>query len=425
MISRMRNIVTRLVVALAVVAGAGLAAAPAHAADKIHLKDGRVLEGRVVREEQGFVWFAVKVGGIEQTQMFKPADITKLERDAAPAAPAAGDPAKPGDPKADASQPRTGSGAPKAVILTLEGMVGMQMAAKSLLDAIPELEKELGKDGNGVVVLKINSGGGFLLEIQRLSDIIHNEYKPRFRTVAWIESAISAAAMTAHCVEEIYFMPEGNYGACTGWSGALTAIKDRDLEQVLYMMEKISARGNYDTDIMRAMQIMTPLSCTIDENGDVEWYGDNAGQNLVNPKDRILTFNSHDAEKFRFSKGTAANIRELTALLGYEELDWVGVKKPGIDWPVSKAEEMQLKWRADTSEAEARFDEFFATYGLSIASARATANMQDRGGFVAKARRSLDHIRQIVRKHPNFGLLRGLTPEWFEEQEEMLRDIMK
>ena len=36
-----------------------------------------------------------------------------------------------------------------------------------------------------------------LLEIQKLSDVIYNEYRKNFRTVAWIDYAISAAAMTS------------------------------------------------------------------------------------------------------------------------------------------------------------------------------------------------------------------------------------
>ncbi|MEO0631245.1 MAG: hypothetical protein AAFY46_11050, partial [Planctomycetota bacterium] len=48
-----------------------------------------------------------------------------------------------------------------------------------------------------LVVIKIKSGGGFGLEVQKISDVIHEEFKPKFQTVAWIESAISAAAMSA------------------------------------------------------------------------------------------------------------------------------------------------------------------------------------------------------------------------------------
>ncbi|MBL8760037.1 MAG: hypothetical protein JNL50_01925, partial [Phycisphaerae bacterium] len=336
--------------------------------DKIYLKDGRVLEGKITKELDGYVWFLQDNNGITHEEFFKPGDIDKIVRageggDAAKPADEA-KPAEKGEPKA---KPRAGD-TPRAAILTLEDTVGIQFAAKPLKDAIPLLEKE----GVNVVVLKVKSGGGLLLEIQRISDVIHKDYKGRFRTVAWIESAISAAAMSSHCLEEIYFMPNGNYGACTGWSGALQAVKGRGLESVLLMMENISARGGHAKEIMRAMQISGrdevlteleieapsgKLSADIDPTtGKVTWYQDHSGKHILNPVANIyiLTFNAPDAEKFKFSRGTAATKEELAKMMGYQEIEWVGKPMKGYAWPVSEAEEMQIKWRADITEAEAR-----------------------------------------------------------------------
>lgn len=407
----------------------------AAAADKITLKDGRVLEGTVTRELQGYVWFKVSVGGIEQEFTFSPDEVVKLERDAE-STPT--DEAKPAEADNASAEPHK-SGVPRLAILTLEGMVGMQMSAKPLEDAIEDLKKE----GVTDVILKVNSGGGFLLEIQRISDVIHNKYKKEFRTVGWIESAISAAAMSSHCLEEIYFLPNGNYGACTGWSGALTAVKGRELESVLLMMERISARGNHPKEIMRAMQISADsqelsqlgiqppsgaLSASIDPNGDVQWYQDStSGQYVLNPKGeiKILTFNAQEAERFKFSRGTAATKEELARLMGYTEVEWVGKEKPGYLWPVSKAEERQLRWRQEVSEAEARFGEYMTRYRLAVANASGSSDKQGRASFVNRARQALDILRQIARKHPNFVFLYNITPEWFEEQEEILRRLMR
>lgn len=428
----------------AVLAAAFLFAGPAPSpaalsfmgSDKITLKDGRVLEGTITRELQGYVWFKVTVGGIEQEFTFSPDDIVTIERDAQ-STPKPED-AKPADDAAATSEPRR-TGVPRLAILTLEGMVGMQMAAKPLEDAIEDLKK----DGVTDVILKVNSGGGYLAEIQRLSDVIHNKYKKEFRTVGWIESAISAAAMSSHCLEEIYFMPNGNYGACTGWSGALTAVKGRELESVLLMMEKISARGNHPIAIMRAMQISADpqelstlqiappsgaLSASFDADGDVQWYQDStSGQYVLNPKGeiKILTFNAQEAERFKFSRGTAANKDELARLMGYNEVEWVGKEKPGYLWPVSKAEERQLRWREEVSEAEGRFGEYVQKYQLAVANAQSSGDRQGRAAFVNRARQALETLKQIARKHPNFVLFYNLTPDFFAEQEELLRRLMR
>lgn len=405
-------------------------AGSARAGDKVHLKDGRVLEGTIEQEIDGNVWILVKVGGIEQREFVRASDVDRVERDT----PAAADPAKPSPGSAAPAKTRASSTdrSKRATIITLgEGgdkdMVGVYMTAENLRRLMPVLEEE----NIGIVVFHVNSGGGYLLEIQRLSDVIHNEFKPRFRTAAWIESAISAAAMTSHCIEDIYFMPQGNYGACTGWSGALVAVKDRGLEEVLYTMEKISARGGYDPQIMRSMQIMDPLTCSIDSNGDVRWFNSLDGEHVVNPEGRILTFNAVDAERFRFSKGTAANLDELSRAMGLTEVEWVGEIRPGYLWPISKAEDQNMKYRAQVYTDETALNQYMDTYNNAIGAARAEQDRTRRGAMVGRARDALRKMIRVVKNNPNVGLFTfGATDDkefqrWVDEQEEMLRDLMR
>jgi hypothetical protein len=419
---------------LALFLGLVLSAAPALAVDRVTLKDGKVLEGTIVRELEGIIWLKYDMGGIEREQMLQPSEITSIERDAA-ATPANAEPVVAG-----AAPPKIArnNGAPRAAVITLgsrEGkqgdMVGVYMTAHGLKEMIPMLEEELGTDGTGIVVFRITSGGGLLLEIQRLSDVIQNEYKKRWRVVAWIDSAISAAAMTAHCIEDIYFTPQGNYGACTGWSGALVAVKGRGLEEVLYMMEKISARGGYDHKIMRAMQIQEPLSCTIDPNGNVSWFQDaTSGEILVNRDGEVLTFNADTAAKVKFSKGTASTVKELEKLMGYQELEWVGVEEKGVPWKVCKAEKWNIAYRKQVHQDEERVGEYFQNYNMQIQAA-AQAPRADRGAFVNRARQTLEKIKNAVRTNPNFALLQlGMESEqeykdFIERQEKQLRDLMR
>lgn len=402
----------------------------AAADDRVHLKDGRVVEGRIEQEIDGNVWLVRKIGTIEQREFFRASDVEKIERDAE-AAPAA-------DAKASAkpeasSRTRAGSQnrANRAAVITLgEGgskdMVGIYMTAEALKRAIPLLEQE----NVGIVVFHVNSGGGMLLEIQKLSDVIENEYKPRFRVAAWIESAISAAAMTSHAIEDIYFMPQGNYGACTGWFGALQAVQGRELEEVLYMMEKISARGKHDPQIMRSMQIMEPLSCSIDSNGDVKWFNSLDGDHIVNPEGRILTFNAVDAEKYRFSKGTASTLDQLARAMGVPEIEWVGEWRSGYLWPISKAEELQMKFRETTYRDEVNTNQYFDTYQNAIQAAQSEQDRTRRGALVGRAREALKKIVRMINNNPNFALtILGIMPdkfnEWVSDQEEMLRNLMK
>lgn len=398
------------------------------AGDQLHLTDGQVLEGTVTNELNGYIWFKYSIAGVEQETMFEPSQYDKLVRGIDPTLKADGD-MKPGADERRHAARR--SGAPRAAVITLgdgkNNMVGMYITAAKLRDLIPLLEAE----EITIVVFRVMSGGGYLLEIERISDVIHEEYKPKFRTVAWIESAISAAAMSAHCIEEIYLMPQGSYGACTGWSGALQAVKGRDLEEVLYLMERISARGGYDTKIMRSMQIMEPLSATIDENGDVEFFQDLSGEIKLNPEGRILTFTSDVAEEIKFSRGTADSIEELTAEMGLEEVDWVGVTISGVPYPVSRAEDHMRKWRLKTAEDERRFNEYYGQYQQTKALAAGAQDKADRGRFAGMAIKNLKRLGRVVRSNPNFGLfLLGFRDEdelkyWLQDQEEEIRDMMR
>lgn len=425
---RMSEMVVRVLAALVLVGMLGVL--PARAADKVYLKDGKVLEGTITREEQGFVWLRVKNGTLEREQFISPDQIDRIERDAASAPVPAPDKAKAAEKPRDGAPKARGAGVPRLALLTLgeqpgKDMVGLYMTAESLRDAIPLLEEE----GVTDVVFVINSGGGFLLEIQRLSDVIHQEYKPRFRTVAWIESAISAAAMTAHCIEEIYFTPQGNYGACTGWSGALEAVEGRPLEEVLYMMEKISERGGYDRQIMRAMQIMEPLSYSIDPSGDVHWYQNLSGDTIANPEGRILTFTAVTAAAAKFSKGTAGTKEELAKAMGYQEVEWVGEQKAGGRWPICKAEASIQKFRNRTHEDATRLNEYFTSYQTAVQRAQAMQDRKDRAKFVARATQYLDRIENMVKNNENMSIIIGMGPrqfrDWMEEQRKLLRDLMR
>jgi DNA-binding XRE family transcriptional regulator len=406
----------------------------AMAADKVVLRDGTVVEGTIVREVDGFVWIRTRLAdGIEQEKMFTPEEVASIERSAG-ATPAPAVPVAARDDKPVKSFP----GGPRAAVITLGSRdpghgdtIGIDIQAYELREMLPMLEEELGTDGTGVVVFRITSGGGLLLEIQRLSDVIHNEYKKRFRTVGWIDSAISAAAMTAHCIEEIYFTPQGNYGACTGWYGALQAVKGRGLEEVLYMMERISARGGYNPLIMRAMQIQQPLSATIDANGEVHWYADaKSGEIVVNRENEILTFNAETAARVKFSRGTANSIEDLQRLMGYRELHWVGKYVKGYTWPISKAEEWNLNWRRKVHEDQENMNRYFATYQQQVAAA-ASEPLETRAKFVNMARQTLNKIKEAARRNPNMALLtfnvftEEELKEIFEREEKRLRDLMR
>ncbi len=426
------------------------------ALDRITLKDGgKVVEGEISRELDGYVWLKRTVDGVTKEELYTPEQVSKIER-GVESTPAVTDPAKPAGEAKTTTREKTPekatdtapaaaapaeptpkkTGVPKALVLTLGDeengdMVGVYMVAHVLKRAIPTLEQELGTDRTGVLVLRFHSGGGLGLEVPKISDVIHDEFKPRFRTVGWVETAISAAAMSAHCLEEIYFTSQGNYGACTGFYGSLDKpVEGRPLAESLVLMEKLSARGGWNKLIMRAMQIQQEVSASIDENGEIKFFPDaTSGDILVNRTKEILTFNALSAQKVRFSRGTADNIEQLTKLMGYQELDWVGTKEKGSAWPISKSEKMQVDYRKTVAKDERLTNHYFRMFNMNIQQAGGVPR-EERGPYLNKAQEALDNIKRMVRNNPNFALtvfnrLPDEMPEYFEQLDKQIRDLRK
>lgn len=403
-----------------------LAVLAASARDIVILKDGRQVEGDIVREIDGNLWMITYVGDIKKQEFFAATAVKEIQRDAAVDV---SEQEEKKDTKAGMN-----SGVPKGMVITLEGMVGVEMAAHKLEELIPQIEEEIGE--NGILVLKINSGGGFLAEIPLLSETIEYKLKPKFEVVGWIESAISAAAMTGITLERLYFMPEGNLGAATGWFGNLTAVRGRGLEEANYLMEQISARGKRDYKIMSAMQgspdEKRPLSCTVDPaTGNVTWYtSEDDGEILVNRGGEVLTFNSVVAEQVRFSEGIARDVNELTREMGYEEIDWVGEWEPGMVHPISKAERDNRRWRDFIDSNKGGLSIVARKYILYLGAAQG-AQGEDRAILVGKARGFLRQIKgyadkspKLVTVTPELGIPWDFFDEWYEGQQRYLRDLI-
>lgn len=397
--------------------------------DVVVLKDGTRVEGEIIREVSGAVFIRVGDGGVSEQKFFMADQIESVLRGVAAAA-------RPDGNFVDAG----GEGqvfdedTPRGIVVTLEGMVGVSMSADRLEEMVPALTKAVGDDGTGIVVLKINSGGGYLYELDRISDIIQYQYKPRFHTVAWIESAISAAAMTAHNLEEIYFLPEGNYGACTGYSGMLNAMDGRGWEEAEFLMQKISARGDHDHKVMLSMmghpQRFFPLSARRNpESGQVEWAQDAGvdGWTVLNPVGEVLTFNSVQAVEWEFADGIARDTDELAELMGYQEVNWLGERETGTRYPVSAIERQNRQWRERIAEDESKAD---VTRGLYYFYKGNAAGMSEdiRGVFVGKARSKLKILKRLFDMNSTMALsISNTLPEyfddWYEQELEDLRDI--
>lgn len=419
---------TTLIGTLAAAVALSLACvAPASALDRITLKSGKVVEGEITKEGDGFVFIDVMIGKMKRAEIVTADQISKIEHDvdakadstiattSTPIAPAA-DPVKPAEAEPAAPAESADDGATRVCFISLEETVGTHLNADALKHSVELVEDEK----PDIIVLVINSGGGALLEVQPLSDYIHEEMKKDYRVVGWIQSAISAASMTVFNCEEIYMMKEGNVGGTVAFSmggGSAKALDGADLEGVLKAGEEISKRGKRNPLIMRAMQVFGELSADIDANGNVIWHEGTQGQYLVNPDDRILTLNSADAFKFGVSLGTADTKDELLRAMGIKEWKEVGFE----------ADEYQHQFRENVTKFEALANKLLAEFDLAMGAAGGGGGGDEklRLMYIGRAEGKLKELQSAVRKAPSFEKYSQFNKEWFQDQFDALRKMKR
>lgn len=337
---------------------------------------------------------------------------------AQPADPA---PAKPADAKAEAASSKPLTGRPARIAVLNFGppadwpkgkagdMVGVQCNAKSWADALEELKKENATNPIDVVAVRINSGGGALSEVGKFHAVFEN-YKKNFRTVMWIESAISAAIMSPWVIPEIYVMPHGNFGGATAWYGAGQAMGGLALEQMHAMGEEASRLGGRDPAIMRSMQVEDALSCDIDDQGNVTWYPNMSGKVKVKPEGQVLTLTADESIRLHVAKAKAATVDELMKAMGYSEWELAGQKATKI------VDESMI----EITRAESQMNAVYNKYMICVQAAQSLPREQ-RGAEVGRARGFLKQMKDWKKKSANIGP----PMEWFEQQERVLRDLLK
>jgi hypothetical protein len=389
-------------------------------AERITLNNGTVYEGEVIREGDSFLFIRAKVGGVLKNQMVRKADIASRELvgQDAPEAEDTHD-ARSNVAVNDPFTPEAKvipEGATRIAFLTLHKGVGEYFNKVSLKRAVEMLDDLPERERPDIVVLHINSPGGISLEREAMSEYIHHELKSKYRTVAWVEWAISAGAMTAWTCNEILVTEDASIGGCTTWFGGGTAVEGMDLERVLYNMEIVSKWGKKEPLVMRAMQIQMGLSADIDEDGNVTWYADEtSGEFLVNPSDEVLTMTAPNAVKFSVAEAVANNKDEVARALGCTE--WVEVGQ--------EANEYLFKFRENVERARIKLGQLYQYLQQDIAAAQAIANQNEREKQVGKAMQRVRQMRAWLDRVPSLAQWTQFTYELIDQLEREVERIAR
>jgi hypothetical protein len=204
-------------------------------------------------------------------------------------------------------------------MLPMEGSVGETMRATELKVLAQYIDENYGP--GQIIVLNVDSSGGYGRTWSDIKDVIF-DIRENHRVIAWIESAISAAAMTVYCCDEMYYTSLGEVGSCTGYRGSPTnPLSPADQQVMIDEMEIVLARSSR-TPYLAACMFRLHKWLTYDKDpitGEITYYDTVGGEGEFQlSTGNNITLSANQAFDAGLSDGIANTEEELLALLHLE-----------------------------------------------------------------------------------------------------------
>lgn len=334
------------------------------ALDRVTFKNGRVVEGRIIEDNDRELKMEVVFAGISATTTYKRSEVLTIERGVVKAADDA--------PKLDAPAPATlpakpaasggaadapGGGGARVYVVELKGVFGKDVCETPLQRALDDA-KSMDPD---VVVLKMDLKPAEEVELPGISDaervrgfdglflaenmtpVIEKAVRDGQRVVFWIKRAESGAAFLPLICPEIYFTPDGRLGGI----GTLQKfdigdkrVNEKQISLRLGHAEGIAIHGGYAPELVRAMARSENWLAVRFEGGEPKFMmaeptkeqlsegwivlsdngeGDNEDtmeQEVRRQGNDVLNLDAKWARDLRVSKGTAGTIDDLVFEMG-------------------------------------------------------------------------------------------------------------
>lgn len=274
---------------------------------------------------------------------------------------------------------------------TGEELIGVQITADAIREALGKIPPRLGPD---VVILRFRCDGGMLREVPKLVDLITDEEQRGVRVVGWVDSAVSAAALTALACPEIVMRRDGTIGAAVTYEmkgGEPVALRGEELDKALRVGAEIAKRTGRDPRIIRAMQTPTALSYDVGPNGAVTLVDGTGGHVLLSSEGSILTLAAPQAKEIGLSLGTADDLDGVMGLLGVRTAQDVGLVASG-----ALAQEMR-----NASAALKRMKDGVTDLWEALDHAREAENSRTREFEAQRAGETLAALKADAKDWPN------------------------
>ncbi|HVT81942.1 MAG TPA: hypothetical protein VHM90_14960 [Phycisphaerae bacterium] len=228
-------------------------------------------------------------------------------------------------PKEPAAPPVATAPALSYYVIPLHGEVGSGITAdaleKSLADAVARKAP--------VVVLDINSPGGYVSEAIKIVQVLH-KYNQKIRIVALADQDFSAAAILTLSVRQIYLKPTGTIGAATSFvpgHGGLPAIVDEKMNSAWRAIARNSAQEGGHEPLLADAMIDNTKELHLDIVEGRALIGEGPGEHMLTRQGEILTLTSREAVACGLAYGQADDLDDLGKKLGMDK--WTEVRGLG------------------------------------------------------------------------------------------------
>ena len=293
-------------------------------------------------------------------------------------------------------------------ILSMEGGVGSEMRATELELLAEYIDKNYGP--GQVIVLKVDSGGG---AGRMWSDIRDTIFKVRenHRVISWIhDDAISAAAMTVYCCDEIYYTSLGAVGSCSGYRGnPNNPLSPAEQQVMITEMEMVIAHSSRPIHLSACMfQLNRWLTYDKDpETGEITYYDTDEGEYPLSTGTN-LTLTAKTAFDAGLCDGIADTQDELLALLNLKDakVDLYGV-------------ELFENWKKTLTE----FDDTFEELIQLLENGDPRANTQKK--VINSQIKAGEEILKWIKKLGEIAYYKGITEERVEMLKRRILDLRR
>lgn len=331
------------------------------ALDQLVLRNGKIIEGQLIRETATEVEFNVIVAGISAPATFKKSMVIEIIRGDT-------DPADLiDDETVEDDNPLLNGGnreievdaladidAPKVYVINLKGVFGRAISPTPVREAVQAARKE---EPDFLIVHLDNTwtfrGSDAPDELQGSFDqfTIADKIEPIFtkeidlewdkkpHVVFWIGNAMGGAAFLPFLADEVFFEPDGRVGGIGSLEQMFEGVGDEVVRQKQRSLRLARAQGlaiasGYDYRLINALAQRSYVLSFDPNTGEMfERMPERPGELLLTDDgedDRIdtmdqlvrgtgndvLTLKADNALKLGFSSGTAADLDELLELLG-------------------------------------------------------------------------------------------------------------